>query len=162
MSKLRAEVKTKRNEVERLRSRLKEVTEKREIFVEKQLEDDLQTIMLEKTDEVCQQYAENSFHCLFWDQQLGALKTRDKRQIRWHPMMIRWCLSLKLLSSVSYMALRSSNLLALPSERTLRDYTHVVKAKPGFHPGIDEQLCRDAIVFPSTRNMSALFLMKSR
>ena len=55
MSKLRAEVKTKRNEVERLRSRLKEVTEKRGICVEKQLEDDLQTIMLEKTNEVCSQ-----------------------------------------------------------------------------------------------------------
>ena len=144
MSKLRAEVKTKRNEVERLRLRLKEVTEKRGICVEKQLEDDLQTIMLEKTNEVRQQYAENSFHCLFWDQQLEALKIRDKRQIRWHPMMIRWCLSLKLLSSASYRALRSSSLLVLPSERTLRDYTHVVKAKPGFHPGIDEQLCRDA------------------
>ena len=144
MSKLRAEVKTKRNEVERLRSRLKEVTEKRGICVEKQLEDDLQTIMLEKTNEVRQQYAENSFHRLFWDQQLEALKTRDKRQIRWHPMMIHWCLSLKLLSSASYRALRSSSLLVLPSERTLKDYTHVVKAKPGFHPGIDEQLCRDA------------------
>ena len=58
--------------------------------------------------------------------------------------MIRWCLSLKLLSSASYSALRSSNLLVLPSERTLRDYTHFIKAKPGFHPGIDEQLYREA------------------
>ena len=77
-------------------------------------------------------------------EQLEALRVRDKRQIRWHPMMIRWCLSLKLISSASYRALRSSNLLVLPSERTLRDYTHFVKAKPGFQPEIDEQLCRNA------------------
>ena len=32
----------------------------------------------------------------------------------------------------------------LPSERTLRDYTHFVKSKPGFNPGIDEQLRREA------------------
>ena len=56
--------------------------------------------------------------------------------------MIRWCLSLKLLSSASYSALRSSNLLVLPSERTLRDYTHL--SQPGFHPGIDQQLCIEA------------------
>ena len=58
--------------------------------------------------------------------------------------MIRWCLSLKLIYSASYHALRSSNLLILPSEQTLRNYTHHVKAKPGFQPENDEQLCRDA------------------
>lgn len=81
MSNLRAEIKTKRNEVERLKLRLKEATEKRGICIEKQLEDDLQTIMLEKTNEISQKYAENSFHRLFWDQQLEALKVRDKRQV---------------------------------------------------------------------------------
>ena len=58
--------------------------------------------------------------------------------------MIRWCLSLKLISSASYSALRLSNLLVLPSERTLRDYTHFLKSKPGFNPRIDEQLHREA------------------
>ena len=97
--------------------------------------------MEENTEEICQNYA---FHHLFWKQQLGAIKVRYKRQIKWHPMMIRWCLSLKLLSTASYRALRSSNLLVLPSERTLRDYTHLVQAKPGFQPDLDKQLCRDA------------------
>ena len=68
------QVKTKRNEVERLKLRLKEATEKRRICVEKQLEDDLQAIMLEKTEKISQKYAKNSFHRLFWDQQLEAFK----------------------------------------------------------------------------------------
>ena len=41
--------------------------------------------------------------------------------------MIKWRLSLKYLSSSCYNALRSSNVIQLPSERTLRDYR---KAQP--------------------------------
>ena len=139
-----AEVNRKTKEIERLKSRLRETTERCGIHVGKELENDLTKIMEEKTDEIRQKYPSDSFHHLFWNQQLEALRVRDKRQIRWHPMMIRWCLSLKLISSASYRALRLLNLLVLPSERTLRDYTHFVKAKPGFQPEIDEQLCRDA------------------
>ena len=43
-----------------------------------------------------------------------------------------------------YHTLRSSNLLVLPSERTLRDYTHFIKAKAGFQGEVDHQLCRGA------------------
>ena len=139
-----AEVNRKTKEIEQLKSRLRETTERCGIHVGKELEDDLAKIMEEKTDEIRQKYPSDSFHHLFWNQQLEALRIQDKRQIRWHPMMIRWCLSLKLISSASYHALRSSNLLVLPSERTLRDYTHIVKAKPGFQPELDQQLCRDA------------------
>lgn len=139
-----AEVKRKEREIEHLKDRLREATEQHGIFLEKELENDLQKIMEEKTDEISQKYSPDSFHHIFWNQQLEALKSRDRRQIRWHPKIIRWCLSLKLLSSASYHALRSSDVLVLPSERTLRDFTHFVKAKPGFQPEIDEQLCQEA------------------
>ena len=32
----------------------------------------------------------------------------------------------------------------LPSERTLRDYTHFIKAKAGFQAEVDRQLCPEA------------------
>ena len=102
---LRNEIVNRRKELERLKCCVNVATEQHGIYIE---------------------------DALFWNQQLELLKFKDKRQIRWHPMMIRWCLSLKLLSSASYLALRSSNLVILPSERTLRDYTHIVKAKTGF------------------------------
>lgn len=69
---------------------------------------------------------------------------KDKRQIRWHPMFIKWCLSLKLISSASCHALRSSNVIILPSDKTLRNYTHFVKAKPGFSHDLDEELLHEA------------------
>ena len=144
MSALKSEVSRRQKEVARLKSKLKETTEKCGVFVEKELEDDLETIMHEKTAEISEKFASGSFQRLFWDQQLEAGKVRDKRRIRWHPMLIRWCLSLKMLSSSSYNALRSSNILVLPSERTLRDYTHSVQAKPGFHSDLNQMLCREA------------------
>ena len=59
-------------------------------------------------------------------------------------MMVHWCLNLKLLSPSAYSPLRSSGLLKLPSDRTLRDYTHWVKAKPRFQPEVDLQLQEEA------------------
>ncbi len=61
--------------------------------------------------------------------------------MRWHPMMIRWCLNLKLLSSSSYHALRTSGFLRLPFERKLRDY---FKSKAGFQPEVDKMLAEEA------------------
>ena len=122
-----AEVNRKMKEIELLKSKSRESTNRCGIYVTKEFEDDLTKIMVENNDQICQKYPSDSFHHLFWRQQLEALRVRDKRPIRWHPMMIRWCLSLKLISSASYHVLSSSNLLILPSERTLRDYTHHVK-----------------------------------
>lgn len=142
--RLRNEIVNRRKEVERLKSCVNVATEQHGIYIEDALETDIKLIMEEKGNEIRKTYNADSFQCIFWNQQLELLKLKDKRQIRWHPMMIRWCLSLKLLSSASYHALRSSKLVTLPSERTLRDYTHIVKAKTGFSAEIDAQLCREA------------------
>ena len=43
-------------------------------------------------------------------------------------------------SSGAYEALRSSGCIRLPSQRTLRDYTHYVKASVGFSSDVDQML----------------------
>lgn len=43
-------------------------------------------------------------------------------------------------SSGAYEALRSSGCLRLPSQRTLRDYTHYVQAQTGFSDAVDKML----------------------
>ena len=105
---------------------------KMSIVVDDMLREDLESIMTEMTEDVQKNHADNSFRRLFWQQQLEANQLKDRRQVRWHPAMIRWCLNLKLISSGVYGALRSSGVLVLPSEQTLRDYTHWVKAASGF------------------------------
>lgn len=136
--------KAAKKEVQRLKQKILEKHTKEGIPVDDLLGEDLSTILHEKTDDIRKSFAPGTFQRLFWDQQLEALNVRDRRQVRWHPMIIKWCLSMKLMSTSSYDALRSSNVVVLPSARTLRDYTHFVKAQSGFSPDVDHQLQREA------------------
>lgn len=116
------------------------------VISEPEIHNDIERIMEEKTGEIRENYPEDSFRRLFWEQQLNALKTKEKRQLRWHPAIIKWCLHLKFKSSGAYHALRSTGVLTLPSERTLRDYTHWVKGGVGFKSDMNEQLIKEANV----------------
>ena len=53
---------------------------------------------------------------------------------------------MKFISGGGYHALRESGLIVLPSERTLRDYTHSVHAGIGFLSEVDAQLMEEARV----------------
>lgn len=57
--------------------------------------------------------------------------------------MIHWCLNLKLLSTSAYRALQTSGFVKLPSERTLQDYTHYVKARMGFQEDVEAELVKE-------------------
>ena len=116
-------------------------------------------IMEEHTERVMAAYPEGSFARLFWEEQLKASSVADKRQVRWHPIMVKWCLNLKLLSSSAYHAMRSSGFLKLPSERTLRDYTNYFSNNPGFMDEVDDQLTNKiSLSLPSSRQCVALLL----
>ena len=109
--------------------RIQESIQQREVQVDEVLNDDLSAIMDEHQEEIEKIYSPDSFQRLFWEEQIKARGLQKSSSMKWHPMMICWCLNLKLLSP-AYSLLKSSKILKLPSERTLRDYTHWVKAKP--------------------------------
>ena len=69
------------------------------------------------------------FQRIFWEQQRDYNKLKNKRSMKWHPLMIRFALNLRYLSSTAYRSI--GNFLALPSQRTLRDYTHVLSFDAG-------------------------------
>ena len=94
------------------------------ITVDEDLHGDLQSIMNEYNDQVRGENSKGTFQHTFWDQQLQASKMHDSRQMRWHSSINSWCLQLKLSSGSAYSNLRESGVLRLPSEHTLRDYTH--------------------------------------
>ena len=68
------------------------------------------------TGEVSDQFLE-----LLLKDQAKALSV-ESRQMRWHPLVIKWCLRLYNKSHASYEDLRNSRVLRLPSGRTLSDY----------------------------------------
>ena len=77
------------------------------------------------------------FMDLFWQQQKKLL-TRSSTGVRYHPMVIRYCLSLATKSSACYEELRKSKILVLPSQRTLKDYRNCIRPKARFQEVIEE------------------------
>lgn len=83
---------------------------------------------------------ENSYQRLFWMEQLKYNSLADKRGMRWHPMIVKWCIFLKSKSANTYDALRNSGFIHLPSERTLYDYTNYIEKGVGLQPDIISML----------------------
>lgn len=84
------------------------------------------------------------FMKLFWEEQQKYLQTSSK-SVRYHPMIIRYCLSLAAKSSSAYEDLRynekdGTGVLILPSQRRLRDYRNYIKPQRGFNKGIIQEL----------------------
>jgi len=96
--------------------------------------------MTQNTQSVSDTLPSESFTRIFWDNQKQVASLKDARQMRWDPIMVRWCLYLRHLSSSAYKSLRETGVIKLPSQRTLRDNTHHTKATVGFTKEVDKQL----------------------
>ncbi len=104
---LRKRVLSAEEEVKRLKEKVQKLLQEGEA-VDNELNSDLLHIMKENVSKVHDDHPQNSFSRLFWDEQLKAISAKDPRQMRWHPVLIKWCLNLKLLSSSAYHAMRTS------------------------------------------------------
>lgn len=108
MKNLQARAYSAEQEVKKLQEYIKSSTEKNGVLVDESLHNDLQAVMKDQSKEISKLFPEGSFRRLFWDEQLKMAKLKNAASMKWHPMMIRWCLNLKLLSSSAYHALRTS------------------------------------------------------
>jgi len=79
------------------------------------------------------------FMNLFWQQQ-KKLFASNSSGVRYHPMIICYCLSLAAKSPSCYEELRQSKILVLPSQRTLRDYRNYIRPTRGFQDSVVEEL----------------------
>ncbi|KAK7492820.1 hypothetical protein BaRGS_00015958 [Batillaria attramentaria] len=87
---------------------------------------------------------ETSLPRLFWEQQLKYSQLSSKTSMRWHPMIIRWCLYIRSRSATAYNAVRNMGFLALPSDRTLFDYSNILPSETGFVPAVARHLRKEA------------------
>ena len=122
------------------KAKLASVVESHGHSVDTQSHEDLTTMAEKYRNIIASQHPSGSFARLFWDQQLKAAHKKDSRGMRWHPLMIKWAIYLHYRSSGAYETLRSSGVIALPSQRSLRDYTHAFQEKCGFSAESDQQL----------------------
>ncbi len=144
MSKLHSELRRIQKQHDRLKERLDRSVEKNGVSVSEHLGGDLRAIMESEGGRVTGREdctsAPTYFQKVFWQQQALASSKKDSRGMRWHPLMIKWCIYLRAHSQGAYETLRQSKCIQLPSQRTLRDYTHHLKPGPGFSAGVDSQL----------------------
>jgi hypothetical protein len=144
MKNRKSQVRTKIRQIEKLQERLENVIKSKGVEVDDRLHGGLLDVM--KTTPIDNEnfFPVGSLKKLFWMQQMKAASVSDKRQMRWHPLIIRWCLSLKLSSSAAYQAMKDTGFITLPYERTLRDYTHIFRPKPGIQHEVNDQLAAEA------------------
>ena len=107
-------LKLERKENKELRKRLKKEIQLKSVDVDQDLASDFNMIMSENLGKM------TTFLKLFWEQQKQFTKNKSATSNRYHPMIIRFCLSLASKSASAYDELRSSNTLTLPSCSTTR------------------------------------------
>ena len=66
--------------------------------------------------------------------------------MRWHPLIIRWCLSIYLVSPAAYrqMASKGNKFIILPHVNTLKKYINCIQTTSGFNPDVIEQFVLDS------------------
>ena len=152
-----------------LQSKIKRLTGKLDFTLQKEgiaLDDDMSSdfchIMNEEENFVASSFPPDSFQRIFWQHQKDCIARLGKKKngVRWHPLMIKFCIYLRHISSKSYEVLRQSGVINLPSQRTLRDFTNCVKARPGFSHDVDAQLLSSVNTnsCPSWHKLVALLL----
>jgi DNA transposase THAP9 len=111
------------------------------------VQNDLTQIIDENTDTLTE------FQQIFWEQQKKAASIKNKRGMRWHPLMIRLALRIRMLSNTAYEALKESGAISLPSQRTLFDYTHHMQAVEG---------CQKQVIFKIVNDLNKQSIPSNR
>lgn len=122
-----------------MRAKLKAVIAKQGVTVDDEMHWDIKSIMKDGIGN-----CKTMFQKIFWDQQFTAANLSDSRQMKWHPLMIKWALYLRHQSNKCYETLREAKCIHLPSQRTLRDYTYYLQSNTGFSNEVDQELIRIA------------------
>jgi hypothetical protein len=132
--RLRAKVRT-------LEENIKKLVEKDGIRVDKELHEDLKKVVVEKSSHANKEvFEEGTYQHLFWEQQKKQALRMDARAMRWHPLMIKWCLALRQNSPSAYSFIRESGMISLPSDRTLFDFSQWTNVQSGFNVAVIEKL----------------------
>lgn len=123
-----------------LSEKVNELIDKEGVSLTEQDTSDMVSIFDSVTDNVIKNFKDGSIQQIFWEQQKNYSSLRNKKSMKWHPLVIRFALSLKYASSSAYRMARNSGLIALPSDRTLRDYTHWITIKDGIQVEMVQQM----------------------
>ena len=157
MKNLHQSLRIAKQQAKRLQSKISQLIESEGIPLHPNDAEDISQIVEDVTPTVVENFPESSPQRVFWDQQRIYNRLRNKCQMKWHPLVIRFALNLKYMSSSAYRAVRQSGIINLPSERTLTDYTHWTSPHSGLQVEYVEKLhSMLAEALPSHQHQCAL------
>lgn len=140
MKNLHEAVSSLKSKIRSLERKVAQLINKYGVHLEDEDAEDVSQLMKEVDPIVKSDFSPDSAQRIFWDQQLHYNSLKDKRQMKWHPLVLRFALNIKYKSTAAYKALHYSGIVHLPSERTLIDYTHWTEPKTGLSIAFVEQL----------------------
>ena len=146
LATLAQEKKLAARKISRMTSAIDKLISKEGVTLETDMHSDFCEVTKEQEAKIDELFPKETFKRIFWDQQLKAASLKSASGMRWHPLILRLALSLKMASSSAYHIMRTSGVIRLPSERTLRDYTHFCKQSTGFSRELNDQLVAEANV----------------
>ena len=111
----RSRITTERNAA-RLRDKLDRIIGTEGIELAEDGEKEIEELFSHTDEEVNKSHTQQHFQRIFWERRTYN-RLKNKKRMRWHPLMIRFALNLRYLSSTAYHSVGS--FLALPSQRTL-------------------------------------------
>uniref|UniRef100_A0A7M5VE59 Uncharacterized protein n=1 Tax=Clytia hemisphaerica TaxID=252671 RepID=A0A7M5VE59_9CNID len=88
-------------------------------------------------------FPKDSVMYLLWEQQRKACRLSKMKSMRWHPIIIRWCLGIYLKSPGAYDHIRDTGFLKLPHRTTLNQYTNFTDIGTGYNPDVIKRLYDD-------------------
>ena len=131
LKNLHHSVRIVKQQVHRLKTKIGQLIDNQGVSLQDDDATDISEIFTECSTSIDKRYPTESPQRIFWEEQQKYNSLRDKRQMRWHPLVIRFALNLKYMSTSAYRAVHQSGIISLPSQRTLSDYTHWASAHSG-------------------------------
>lgn len=142
MTNIQKERRSAMEKVAKLSRKLQIVFEKENVAVNSKTNDLLEEIML-RSD---QPFDPETAQGLLWEQQKHLSKLKTSKGMRWHPLIIRWCLSIFFTSPAAYRQISNKSLgfLHLPHINTLKKYAKFTTAKAAFNIDIVSRLIEES------------------
>lgn len=127
---LRLKLKEQRRELKKARSRIDYLEKRVELLLK------VQGVTIDKDtgealNDILRESKLTPIQQLFIQQQYKMSAVKGASGMRWHPTMIRFALLIKSTSTACYNVIESSEVIKLPSQRTLFDFEHAIPRSEG-------------------------------
>ena len=94
MKECKARLRKTEQQLNKMKQALDKQVKETGLHLDEEVHNELLVIMQQNSAELAKVFPSDSLRHLFWKQQFEAASKSNPKQMKWHPLMIRWCLRL--------------------------------------------------------------------